>query len=105
MKPRCHLASVSDQRLIVSDRSSKIPPIVTHPFIGFPHLASGTDDTSDTFRFICVCGNDLLLPRLVLDTSNPTHRGRDERPDPPTRSYTLANLNRALFDSRPRCSL
>ena len=62
---------------------------------------SDTNDTSDTFRFIRVCGHGLLLPRLVLDTSNPIHRRRDERPDPPTRSYTPVNLNRAIRLTTP----
>jgi len=51
-----------------------------------PPLAA-TNDTSDSFRLIRVCGHALLLPRLVFDNPNPVHRGRDERPDHSTGSY------------------
>lgn len=69
------------------------PPVVVTLLI--PPLAA-TNDTSDSFRLIRVCGHALLLPRLVLDNPNPAHRRRDERPDHSTGSYAPANHNNAL---------
>ena len=56
-------------------------------------LASHTNDTGGSLRFIRVSGYAELFPRLVLNTSNPIYCGRDERSDPSAGSYTLTIRN------------